>query len=101
MRKLGLFVLILCSCVGWAKDKPWQDAQVVALSPDSNYWIQGTVDTYILKSSKIRLTLGGQVKAYSDGKNLHLIDNEGKERKCLIVREMVNEIGRASCRERV
>jgi hypothetical protein len=86
---ITIAVLVL-SALAFAKDKPWQDAKVIANSLNGGFWVRGADNTYVLKPSKIRLTLGGPVRAYSDGKNLYVIDNEGKERKCQIVREMTN-----------
>jgi len=91
----------------WAKDRNWQDAQVMrtlgAIPQRGQYWIRGANTTYVIHNYAngslvqwwLRLTLGGTVRVYSDGKNLHVIDNEGKERKCQILQEMVNPIADA------
>lgn len=37
------------------------------------------------------LTVGGPTKVAPEGKNLYVIDTEGKERKCRIVGQIANQ----------
>ncbi len=102
MRSFILFLLLTLSPLLWAKDQPWQDAQVIrgtaAIPQRGQYWLRGLNTTYVIRNYSngtivgwwVRLTLGGSAKVYSDGKNLHIIDNLGKERKCQILQEMIN-----------
>lgn len=93
MKSSILFsLLLLFTGVLSAKEQPWQDAKVVGTSLAGGYWVRGASHTYVMKRSNARLTLGGAVRVYSDGKNLHFVDNEGKERKCPIVKEMTNAL---------
>ena len=97
MRNSVLFVLLTLSPLLFAKDRPWQNAEVAAVR--DYYFVRGASTTYEIsgyqKRSILHLTVGGSVRAYSDGKDLHVIDNAGKERKCPILREMATPIAEA------
>jgi hypothetical protein len=105
MRNFWVLLVCVLSTFGlnsFAKDHPWQDGKVVGMNrmiPDrGNYLIRGTDTTYTINNYAngtvvqwwLRLTLGGPVKFFSDGKNLHVIDGEGKERKCKILGQVTN-----------
>lgn len=88
----------------YAKDKKWEQGYVVmvagAMPQRGGYWIRGDRTTYVIHNYAntsmlvaqwwVYLTLGGEAQIFSDGKNLHVIDNQGKERKCQILQSMSN-----------
>lgn len=65
----------------------------------SFYWIKGEKITYVIHNYSegafikpwLILTVGGPTKVAADGKNLYVIDSEGKERKCRIIGQIANE----------
>jgi hypothetical protein len=65
----------------------------------SFYWIKGEKITYVIHNYSegalikpwLILTVGGPTKVAPDGKNLYVIDTEGKERKCRILGQIANE----------
>lgn len=105
-RGIVLSLVVLTSVLS-AKDAKWQDGQVTqaigAIPERGFYWIRGTNTTYVIHNYAngamvqwwLHLTLGGPVRIFSDGKNLRVIDNQNKERKCQILHEMANPVADA------
>jgi hypothetical protein len=101
MKKWVILFLIISSAA-FAKDRPWQDAYVAyssnGVAERGFYWVRGTQHSYLINNFAnghvvqwwVRLTVGDHAKVYSDGKNLHIIDNANKERTCKILQEVTN-----------
>ena len=111
LRKLLLFVLAVVllfsnAFVAAAKPLQWQDATVLVgggLSASSVhttlglYWIKTDKVTYVVSNLVsgysrglfmerwLVLTAGGPTKIAIDGRNIHVIDEEGKDRKVPVV----------------
>lgn len=111
LRKLLLFVLAVVlllsnAFVAAAKPLQWQDATVLVgggLSASSVrrtlalYWIKTDKITYVVSNVVsdysrglfmerwLTLTAGGPTKIAIDGRNIHVIDEEGKDRKVPVV----------------
>jgi protein required for attachment to host cells len=100
--KKWLVLFLVVSSAAFAKDKPWQDASVAmqqgSIPERGFYWIRGAQHTYLIHNYAngtvvqwwVRLTLGDTVRIVSDGKNLRVIDNQNRERKCQILQEVTN-----------
>jgi hypothetical protein len=110
-RKLLLFVVTVVllfsnAFVAAAKPLQWQDATVLVAGglPTSGvrrtlalYWIKTDKITYVVSNSVsdyskglfmerwLVLTAGGPTKIAIDGTNIHVIDEEGKDRKVPVV----------------
>ena len=117
LRKLLLFVLTVVllvsnAFVAAAKPLQWQDATVLVGGglPSSGvrstlalYWIKTDKITYVVSNvvsnySKglfterwLVLTAGGPTKIAIDGRNIHIIDEEGKDRKVPVVWKIANK----------
>lgn len=102
MKNLIVVLVLLFATGAFAKDKIWQDGQVMRMDgsiPQRGfYWIRGTSHSYLIRNAAnghvvqwwVRLTLGDTVRISSDGKNLKVIDNTNKERTCQILQEVTN-----------
>jgi hypothetical protein len=63
------------------------------------YWIRCGNMTYVIHNYSngifvakwLLLPIGGSIKAYRKGRDLHLIDDNGKERSARILEEIVNK----------
>lgn len=93
--KWSALLTVFLSLAACAKERPWQDAKVVGQNTEGAYWVRASENTYILRPAKVNLVLGGKIRAYADGKALHVVDVEGKDRKCQIQQVMTNEVADA------
>ena len=107
MKPLLIAVLLVLTSFASAKDKPWETARVVlaqgSIPARGVYWLRGAEKTYVIHNYAngsmiqwwVNLTIGGTAKIYSDGRNLHVVDDRNKERKCAILQAMTNEVADA------
>jgi len=117
LRKLLLFVLTVVllvsnAFVAAAKPLQWQDATVLVEGGLSASAVRNTLALYWIKTDKITyvvsnvvsnyskglfterwlvLTAGGPTKIAIDGRNIHIIDEEGKDRKVPVVWKIANK----------
>lgn len=76
---------------------------VSSTNTNSWYWIRLDKMTYVVPNYSngawvhrwLILTIGGKNKAAVDGKNLRIVDDEGKERQVKIIAKMTNEVADA------
>jgi hypothetical protein len=113
MRTAVLMVLILFSSVAVANTSQWKDAKVTKISSEGGgavavpvgammvgvpitktfYWIETDDTVYVLgpaisKRQMLNVTLYGTTKIAIDGKNAHILDDEGKDRKMPIAEKI-------------
>ena len=111
MRILVLAVVILCASVVLAKDRQWKSAKVtnitynVGVLPPTGailfgvrivgtfYWIQTDDATYVIgpalgKGQSLHVTLYGKTKIAMDGRDAHIMDDRGKDRKLPIAQKV-------------
>jgi len=106
MKNLALVFAMLCATVVLAAPRDWKDAKVSNITSDSGgsavipvngmlfgvpitrvyYWIETEDTTYILgpaisKHQSLNVTLYGKTKIAIDGRNAHILDDEGKDKK--------------------
>jgi len=106
MRNAALIFLILFASVALANNRQWKDAKVVNITSESGgaavaaigttmvgvpitkvfYWIQTDDTTYVLgpaftKRHSLNVTLYGKTKIAIDGRNAHILDDDGKDVK--------------------
>ncbi len=112
MRNLAL-VLVLSASVAFANNRQWKDAKVANITSERGgnaiapvggllvgvpitktfYWIQTDDTTYVLgpaitKRQALNVTLYGKTKIALDGRNAHILDDEGKDRKLPIAEKI-------------
>jgi hypothetical protein len=113
MKVLSLTLAILCVSVVQANDRQWKDAKVANISSDRGgavaapigtmivavpivrtfYWIETDDTTYVLgpaigKSHLLNVTLYGKTKIALDGRNAHILDDDGKDKKIPIAQKI-------------
>jgi hypothetical protein len=114
MRITAIIVLvILCALTVPAKDREWKDAKVTNITSDEGgtaaipvgttlynvrivktfYWIQTDDTTYVIgpvlsKHQSLDVTLYGKTKIAVDGRNAHIIDDAGRDRKLPIAEKI-------------
>ena len=106
MRNATLIFVVLCASVALANNRQWKDAKVVNITSQQGgavaapvgtmivgvpitrtfYWIQTDDITYIVgpaitKRQMLNVTLYGKTKIAIDGRNAHVVDDDGKDRK--------------------
>jgi len=117
LRKLLLFVLTVVvlfsnAFVAAAKPLQWQDATVLVGGGLPSAGVRNTLALYWIKTDKITyvvsnvvsdysrglfmdrwlvLTAGGPTKIAIDGRNIHVMDEEGKDRKVPVVWKIANK----------
>jgi hypothetical protein len=112
MRKAALLFLLLCSST-LANTRQWKEAKVVRISSEPGgavaapvgtmivglpitktfYWIETDDMVYVLgpaisKRQTLNVTLYGKTRIALDGKNAHILDDEGKDRKMPIAEKI-------------
>jgi hypothetical protein len=112
-QRAALAFLLLCSSVAVANTRQWKDAKVANITSEAGgtvaapiagtmvrvpitktfYWIETDDTTYVLgpaitKSQILNVTLYGKTKIAIDGKNAHILDDEGKDRKVPIAEKI-------------
>ncbi|HEX3941605.1 MAG TPA: hypothetical protein VHX11_09005 [Acidobacteriaceae bacterium] len=110
--KNSLLLLFCFALVGpiFAKDKNWENVTVTREDTDGFYWLRGQDTTYVVRgylgrsmvtggANWLHLTVGGNARGYSDGKDFHVVDNQNKERKCPITVTVSNAVGDAALRK--
>jgi hypothetical protein len=113
MRTATLILVVLCASVALANNRQWKDAKIINITSESGgavaapvgtmmvgvpitktfYWIQTDDITYVLgpaitKRQLLNVTLHGKTKIAIDGKNAHVLDDEGKDRKMPIAEKI-------------
>jgi hypothetical protein len=113
MRVTALVLVILCAATVFAKDRQWKDAKVVNITSDVGgtatvpvgtmlygvrivktfYWIQTADTTYVVgpaigKHQSLDITLYGKTRIAIDGRNAHIMDDGGKDRKLPIAEKI-------------
>jgi hypothetical protein len=108
-----MFVILCCTSVALANNRPWKDAKVVNITSQTGgnvaapigtmmvgvpitktfYWIQTDDTTYVLgpaitKRQLLNVTLYGKTKIALDGHTAHILDDEGKDRKMPIAEKI-------------
>jgi hypothetical protein len=106
MRTATVIFIVLCASVALANNHQWKDAKVINITSESGgnaavpvngmvvrvpitktfYWVQTADTTYILgpaitKHQLLNVTLHGKTKIYTDGRNAHILDDDGKDKK--------------------
>lgn len=106
-------VVILLASVAIAKDRQWKDAKVAKITSDVSgavvvpvgtslvgvhivrlfYWIETDDTTYVLgpaigRRQSLDVTLYGKTKIAIDGRNAHILDDAGKDRKLPIAEKI-------------
>jgi len=113
MRSTTLILAILCSSAALAKDRQWKDAKVIDTTSEKGgavvvpiaaivgvpitktfYWIQTDDTIYVLgpaltKHQLLNVTLNGPTKVAIDGKNAHILGDDGKDKKMVIVEKVM------------
>ena len=113
MRSAALIFVFLCASAALANNRQWKDAKVVKISSEAGgavaapigtmmvgvpitktfYWIETDDTVYVLgpaitKRQMLNVTLYGKTKIAIDGKNAHILDDEGKDRKMAIAEKI-------------
>ena len=114
MRSSALiFALLCCTLAAAADTRQWKEAKVAKISSEAGgavvapiggmmvgvpitktfYWIETEDTTYVLgpaitKRQLLNVTLYGKTKISIDGKNAHILDDEGKDRKIPIAEKI-------------
>lgn len=106
MRNAILIFVVLCASVALANNRQWKDAKVVNITSQQGgalaapvgtmivgvpitrtfYWIQTDDITYVIgpaitKRQMLNVTWYGKTKIAIDGRNAHVLDDDGKDRK--------------------
>ncbi len=113
MRKAAAIFALFCATLALANNRQWKDAKVVNIASDRAgaiaipigpavvaapitriyYWIQTDDTTYVLgpaisKRQTLNVTLYGKTKIAVDGRNAHILDDDGKDRKLPIAEKI-------------
>jgi S1-C subfamily serine protease len=113
MKALALVVVFLSASVVSANNRQWQDAKVVNITSDKAgaivapigtmlvgvpitqifYWIQTYDTTYVLgpvftRHQTLNVTLNGKTKIAIDGRNAHVLDDGGNDRKLAVAEKI-------------
>jgi hypothetical protein len=114
MKILAFVLVVLSASATLANDKrDWKDAKVANISSESGgavaapigtmivgvpitktfYWIQTEDTTYVLgpaitKRQLLNVMLYGKTKIALDGRNAHILDDEGKDKKMPIAQKI-------------
>lgn len=113
MRTLALTAVLLCATAALAAPSIWKDAKVAnigsqnggkALIPVNGllfgvpitktyYWIETDDTTYVLgpaitRRQLLNVTLYGRTKISVDGRNAHILDDDGKDKKMPIAQKI-------------
>lgn len=113
MKRAAVVLAILCSTSVLASNREWKDAKVVNITSENGgavaapigtmmvgvpitktfYWIQTDDITYILgpaisRRQLLNVTLNGKTKIALDGRNAHILDDEGKDKKMRIAEKV-------------
>jgi hypothetical protein len=114
MKALVTLLAFLClTAVAVAKPRDWKDAKVVNITSENGgaaavpigtmivgvpitktfYWIQTEDTTYVLgpaitQRQLLNVTLNGKTKIAVEGRNAHILDDEGKDRKMNIAEKV-------------
>ncbi len=113
MRIVAVAIILLCSNAALAKDRQWKDAKVANITSDVNgaavlpvgtalvgirivrvfYWIETEDTTYVIgpaigKRQSLDVTLYGKTKIAIDGRDAHILDDEGKDKKLPIAEKI-------------
>jgi len=114
MRIATLTLVVLLSVsAAVAKDRQWKDAKVAKITSDVSgavvvplgtglvgvhivrvfYWIETDETTYVIgpaigKRQSLDVTLYGKTKIAIDGRNAHILDDGGKDRKLPIAEKI-------------
>jgi hypothetical protein len=116
MRNLALVFAFLGASVALANNRQWKDAKVINITSESGgavaapvgtmvvgvpitktfYWIQTEDTTYVLgpaisRRQLLNVTLYGKTKIALDGRNAHILDDEGKDRKLPIAEKIAHK----------
>jgi hypothetical protein len=108
-----IFAVLCCTSVALASNREWKDAKVVNITSESGgavaapigtmivgvpitrtfYWIQTDDITYVLgpgitKRQLLNVTLYGKTKIALDGRNAHILDDDGKDKKMRIAEKV-------------
>jgi hypothetical protein len=108
LRSAALVITILCSSLALAKTHSWKDAEIIDITfekagavvvpaalvgvPVSKtyYWIQTDDKIYVLgpvltRHQLLNVTLHGPTRIAVDGNSVHVLDDDGKDRKMPVV----------------
>jgi hypothetical protein len=113
MKRSALIFFLLFSSVSLANTREWKDAKVIKISSESGgaaaapiggmtvavpivktwYYIATEDTVYVLgpaitKRQMLNVTLYGKTKIAIDGKNAHVLDDEGKDKKMPIAEKI-------------
>jgi hypothetical protein len=113
MKRAALAFFLLCSSAAVANTRQWKNAKVANITSEAGgavaapiggmmvgvpitktfYWIETDDTTYVLgpaitKRQMLNVTLYGKTKIAIDGKNAHILDDEGKDRKMPIAEKI-------------
>ena len=113
MKRAALVFAILCASVALANNREWKDAEVANITSERGgaavvpvggalvgvpitktfYWIQTDDTTYVLgpvitKRQSLNVTLYGKTKIALDGRNAHIPDDDGKDKKLPIAEKI-------------
>ena len=113
MKSAALIFFLICSSISLANTRDWKDAKVLKISSESGgaaaapiggmvvavpivktwYYIATEDTVYVLgpaitKRQMLNVTLYGKTKIAIDGKNAHVLDDEGKDRKMPIAEKV-------------
>ncbi len=113
MRKAALLFFLVCTSAVLANNRQWKEAKVVKISSESGgavaapigtmmvgvpitktfYWIETEDIVYVLgpaitKRQLLDVTLYGKTKIAIEGKNAHVLDDEGKDRNMPIAEKI-------------
>jgi hypothetical protein len=111
-RNTILILAVLFSTVASAKDRQWKDAKVIDITSERGgaivvpiaaivgvpiaktfYWIQTADTTYVLgpvltKHQILNVTLHGPTRIALEGNSVHILDDDGRDRKMPIVEKV-------------
>jgi hypothetical protein len=113
MRTLALVLIFLAASTAFANNREWKDAKVTNITSQSGgavaapigtmivgvpitktfYWIETDDTTYVLgpaitKRQLLNVTLYGKTKIAVDGRNAHILDDDGKDKKIPIAQKI-------------
>ena len=113
MRSAALLFLLLFSSIALANTRQWKDAKVVNITSSGAgtvsapvgtmtvrvpitrtfYWIETDDTTFVLgpaitKRQLLNVTLYGKTKIAVDGRNAHILDDDGKDKKIQIAEKI-------------
>jgi len=113
MKRAALIFFLLCSSTSLANTREWKDAKVLKITSESGgaaaapiggimvavpitktwYYIATEDTVYVLgpaitKRQMLNVTLYGKTKIAIEGKNAHVLDDEGRDRKVPIAEKI-------------